>query len=215
MSGLNEAQARIAERLEGFLVVDAGPGTGKTHTIVQRYVNIISKPDVRPEEVLLLTFTNNASQEMEERIKAKLMSMGKSRLCKDVRTMTFDAFCLSVVMEFAEKVSDFFGFKERLSRSARMETNETLNKQYFERFFDSFNNDRGEDYGNSAIILSQRSDDVESLIQRLMSRGIIPLRKGWFGIDAGKALEGDADALLAGLRESTSPRSRRTGCQIP
>ncbi|MBR6204794.1 MAG: UvrD-helicase domain-containing protein [Candidatus Methanomethylophilaceae archaeon] len=211
MSGLNEAQARIAERLEGFLVVDAGPGTGKTHTIVQRYVNIISKPDVRPEEVLLLTFTNNASQEMEERIKAKLMSMGKSRLCKDVRTMTFDAFCLSVVMEFAEKVSDFFGFKERLSRSARMETNETLNKQYFERFFDSFNNDRGEDYGNSAIILSQRSDDVESLIQRLMSRGIIPLRKGWFGIDAGKALEGDADALLAGLRELNKPKVKKNG----
>ncbi|MBR4181858.1 MAG: ATP-dependent helicase, partial [Candidatus Methanomethylophilaceae archaeon] len=52
MSELNEAQAKIAQHSEGLLVVDAGPGTGKTHTIVQRYVNIISKPDVRPDEVM-------------------------------------------------------------------------------------------------------------------------------------------------------------------
>ena len=198
MSDLNEAQARIAEHSEGFLVVDAGPGTGKTHTIVQRYVNIISKPDVRPDEVLLLTFTNNASQEMEERIKAKLMSIGKSRMNKDVRAMTFDAFCLSVVMDYAEEVSDFFGFSERLSRSARLETNETLNMQYFERFFDRFNNDRGEDYGDTAIALSQKPDDVRELLSRLMSKGIMPLKRGWFGIDAEKALKGDPTPFWRG-----------------
>ncbi|MBR4227129.1 MAG: UvrD-helicase domain-containing protein [Candidatus Methanomethylophilaceae archaeon] len=209
MSDLNEAQARIAEHSEGFLVVDAGPGTGKTHTIVQRYVNIISKPDVRPDEVLLLTFTNNASQEMEERIKAKLMSIGKSRMNKDVRAMTFDAFCLSVVMDYAEEVSDFFGFSERLSRSARLETNETLNMQYFERFFDRFNNDRGEDYGDTAIALSQKPDDVRELLSRLMSKGIMPLKRGWFGIDAEKALKGDPDALLEGLRELNGPSTKK------
>ena len=42
----NPAQKAISESLEGFYVVDAGPGTGKTFTIVNRYVNIISKPEV-------------------------------------------------------------------------------------------------------------------------------------------------------------------------
>lgn len=210
MSELNEAQAKIAQHSEGLLVVDAGPGTGKTHTIVQRYVNIISKPDVRPDEVMLLTFTNNAADEMEERIKGELMSIGKSRMNKDVRAMTFDAFCLSVVMEYAEGVSDFFGFKERLSRSARMETNETLNKQYFERFFDEFNNNRGEDYGDSAVVLSQKSDDVMDLLSKLMSKGIMPLKMGWFGIDAEKTVRGDLVALREALTELNQPVAKKT-----
>ncbi|MDR2846437.1 MAG: UvrD-helicase domain-containing protein, partial [Candidatus Methanoplasma sp.] len=39
MSDLNPSQKVIAETLDGMIVVDAGPGTGKTHTIVDRYVN--------------------------------------------------------------------------------------------------------------------------------------------------------------------------------
>ena len=119
MSDLNESQKRIAEHSEGMLVVDAGPGTGKTHTIVRRYVNLISKPDVRSEEVLLLTFTNNAAEEMEQRAKAALSGLDGRGPSKDVRAKTFDAFCLSVVLEFAEDVSEFFDIRESLSRSAR------------------------------------------------------------------------------------------------
>ncbi|MBO4797414.1 MAG: UvrD-helicase domain-containing protein, partial [Candidatus Methanomethylophilaceae archaeon] len=150
MSELNGAQRRIAEHSEGMLVVDAGPGTGKTHTIVRRYINLVSKDGVRPEDVLLLTFTNNAAQEMEERIKTALAEEKKFKTAREVKALTFDAFCLSVVMDYAEEVSRFFGIKESLSRSVFMETNNTLNKMYFERFFDEFNSSRGEDYGDFA-----------------------------------------------------------------
>ena len=57
MSELNDTQKRIAELTEGMVVVDAGPGTGKTHTIVQRYVNIVTKVGVSPSDVLLMTFS--------------------------------------------------------------------------------------------------------------------------------------------------------------
>ena len=70
--GPNESQRLIAETLDGMIVVDAGPGTGKTETIVTRYVNLIARKDVEPRDVLLLTFTNNAANEMEERIKGEL-----------------------------------------------------------------------------------------------------------------------------------------------
>ena len=69
---LNQSQARIAETLDGMIVVDAGPGTGKTQTIVQRYINLISREDVEPRDVLMMTFTNNAAEELGERIKARI-----------------------------------------------------------------------------------------------------------------------------------------------
>ena len=65
--GPNESQRIIAETLDGTIVVDAGPGTGKTETIVTRYVNLIARKDVEPRDVLLLTFTNNAANEMDHR----------------------------------------------------------------------------------------------------------------------------------------------------
>ena len=43
MSELNTSQQKIADTLEGMIVVDAGPGTGKTHTIVRRYLNLVHR----------------------------------------------------------------------------------------------------------------------------------------------------------------------------
>ena len=77
-----------------MIVVDAGPGTGKTHTIVERFVRMISKPNVSPRDVLLMTFTNNAASEMEERIKRRMTDLRMERDSKLVMTKTFDAFCL-------------------------------------------------------------------------------------------------------------------------
>ena len=110
---LNQSQARIAETLDGMIVVDAGPGTGKTQTIVQRYINLISREDVEPRDVLMMTFTNNAAEELGERIKARIseiVSENKDgevermlqRKSKLIQVRTFDAFCRSVVMESPE-----------------------------------------------------------------------------------------------------------------
>ncbi len=193
-----------------MLVVDAGPGTGKTHTIVRRYANLVSRPDVGIDEVLLLTFTNNAAEEMEMRAKAEISSRG-GRSINDVRAKTFDAFCLSIVLEFAEDVSEFFGIRESLSRSARLQTIDTLNAEYFSRFFDAFNHDRGDDYGDFAVTICQYPEDVRDILSRLMSKGVMPLKDGWFGLDWEDALYGDEDALFERLKElSSAKRKKRT-----
>ena len=71
MSELNEKQAELCNTTENFVIVDAGPGTGKTHSIVQRYINILEK-GVNPMKVLMLTFTRNAAEEMETRISGRI-----------------------------------------------------------------------------------------------------------------------------------------------
>ena len=209
---LNESQRRIAETLDGMIVVDAGPGTGKTHTIVQRYINLISRENIEPRDILLMTFTNNAADELEERIKTDISKTIKEsedeslrqlleRKSKLVQVKTFDAFCKSVVMESPEDAGQLFGIDERLSRGATLESNDTINRQHFSQFLDRFLNERGDDYGDWAAIASQSPKDLLDLINKLMSHGIFPLRNGWFGFNIENELYGDPATLLDRMTE--------------
>jgi ATP-dependent helicase/nuclease subunit A len=206
MNELNASQKAIAEKLDGMIVVDAGPGTGKTQTIIERYVNILRRPDVDPRDVLLLTFTNNAAMEMEDRIKNRLAGIEELKpKMKSVETSTFDAFCLAVVMDAPEHVSEFFGIDDRLTRNSRMYTNETLNLDYFGRMYDQFIADRYGDYGQAAVVAAGGHDDIYRMIGKLMARGVLPLRKGWFGGNDGDDLYGLRRPLLDTLRSKNIP----------
>lgn len=201
MSDLNKPQQKIARTHDGMVLVDAGPGTGKTHTIVERYISMITRPDVSPKDVLLLTFTNNAAAEMEERIKKRMSELGMEKESKLVMTKTFDAFCLSIVLDSPDLVSSFFGFPERLTRAATMYQNNSMNKDYFSRFLDGFLSDRGEDYGDIGVIASSYAEPIMDLIESLMSRGLIPQKEGWFGNGWDRILDGDIEGLSEGLKQ--------------
>ena len=201
----------IAETIDGMVVVDAGPGTGKTYTVVKRYLNIISRPDISPKDVLLLTFTNNAAAEMEERIKRKMTEDHMERESKLVMAKTFDSFCLSIVLDSPDLVSGFFGMKERLTRDATMHQNETLNKDYFLRFMDGYLKNHGAEFGDLAIIASEDPLSIMGLISNLMSRGLIPLKTGWFGNNWRGILEGDVPLVLQRLNENNQVGSKG-GC---
>jgi DNA helicase-2/ATP-dependent DNA helicase PcrA len=60
---LNPAQFRAATHADGPLLIIAGAGTGKTRTLVYRVAHLLEK-GVRPERILLLTFTRRSAQEM-------------------------------------------------------------------------------------------------------------------------------------------------------
>ena len=76
-AGLNEAQRSAATHGEGPLLIVAGAGTGKTRTLVHR-VGVLLERGVRPERILLLTFTRRSAQEMLARAERLVGSISRS-----------------------------------------------------------------------------------------------------------------------------------------
>lgn len=90
---LNEEQKKVVESTEGYVRVSSGAGTGKTTTIVKRFVNILRKhPDVKPSDILCVTFTNKAAEEMSSRIRKELNSKDAQ-----LNIMTFHSLCLDII----------------------------------------------------------------------------------------------------------------------
>ena len=81
--GFNEAQAQAIQHTDGPCLVLAGPGSGKTLTIVNRVKYLIEKQKVRPEEIQVVTFTRVAAAEMKSRL---CLVMGKRDLPVTVGT---------------------------------------------------------------------------------------------------------------------------------
>ena len=68
LAGLDEQQRAAVEHSTGPLLIVAGPGTGKTRTLVARIAHQVSTGAARPDQVLALTFTNQAAAELSTRI---------------------------------------------------------------------------------------------------------------------------------------------------
>ncbi|MCM1044402.1 MAG: ATP-dependent helicase [Candidatus Gastranaerophilales bacterium] len=66
-SPLNDAQRKAVTHGEGHLLVLAGPGSGKTHVITRRIFFLIQERGVRPEDILVVTFTRDAALSMQNR----------------------------------------------------------------------------------------------------------------------------------------------------
>ena len=67
---LNHAQTEAVAHNKGPCMVLAGPGSGKTLTIAKRIESLIMKHKVRPEEILVITFTKYAAWEMKNRTRS-------------------------------------------------------------------------------------------------------------------------------------------------
>ncbi|MFA5178316.1 MAG: ATP-dependent DNA helicase [Candidatus Paceibacterota bacterium] len=75
LSKLNKEQKQAVETIDGPLLIVAGAGTGKTTVLTNRLAYLVSEQNIKPEEILALTFTEKAAHEMEERAE-KLLPFG-------------------------------------------------------------------------------------------------------------------------------------------
>jgi DNA helicase-2/ATP-dependent DNA helicase PcrA len=101
---LNPPQLLAAETLHGPVLVIAGAGTGKTHTLVHRLVRLV-EAGIDPESILLLTFTRRAAQEMIKRASALLEGR-----CDRVAGGTFHSFAHRTLRRYGPAIgiaSDF------------------------------------------------------------------------------------------------------------
>jgi superfamily I DNA/RNA helicase/RecB family exonuclease len=88
---LDEAQQRVVDHDGGPLLVLAGPGTGKTTTIVAAVADRIERRGIDPERVLVLTFSRKAATELRERITARL-----HRTTREPLAMTFHSYAYAL-----------------------------------------------------------------------------------------------------------------------
>ena len=65
---LSEQQRKIVDSNEDNILVIACPGSGKTHTLIAKYINMLSKYNIKPEETIMITFTKRAGIEMLNRL---------------------------------------------------------------------------------------------------------------------------------------------------
>ncbi|MDA8017374.1 MAG: ATP-dependent helicase [Thermoanaerobaculia bacterium] len=95
---LNEAQYRAVTADEGPHLVIAGAGTGKTRALTHRVAWLVQR-GIRPESILLLTFTRRASQEMLRRATGLL-----DERCRRVSGGTFHSFANLILRRYAERL---------------------------------------------------------------------------------------------------------------
>ena len=103
LDGLNEQQQEaVLSSPHAPLLVIAGAGSGKTTTMVQRIEHIIETTGCAAREVLAITFTRNAADEMRERLKRG----SGSGSGKGVVILTIHSFCLRLLRAYLDRLGD-------------------------------------------------------------------------------------------------------------
>ena len=103
LQGLNPEQKKAVTTTEGPLLVFAGAGSGKTRVITNRIAYLISEKDVKPSNILAVTFTKKAAGEMQERVQGILQELKQDK--KGIPTIgTFHSIGAMILRQNAKEV---------------------------------------------------------------------------------------------------------------
>ncbi|MDT8423268.1 MAG: UvrD-helicase domain-containing protein [Desulfuromonadales bacterium] len=107
LSLLNPQQRAAVQHTEGPLLLLAGAGSGKTRVITSRIAYLLQELNVPAEHILAVTFTNKASREMQERVRAQV----GAKACKGAIISTFHSLGMRILREHIERL----GYKKNFS----------------------------------------------------------------------------------------------------
>lgn len=105
---LNPKQKIAVESTRKIVLVNAGPGTGKTFLIVGRILNELNKNN--DKKIFGLSFTNKSSEELEHKIDDKIFSTNLALCRKNIFTGTIHSFALFFIQEYFESNNIYFKF---------------------------------------------------------------------------------------------------------
>lgn len=97
----NEEQRQAKTAFDPVVAVVAGPGTGKTKTLVSRIAWLIQNRGVKPSEITAVTFTNKAAGELKERLEKQF----NKRLVRSMQIGTFHSICLDLLSALESNVT--------------------------------------------------------------------------------------------------------------
>ncbi len=152
----NKKQQECIDLLKGSIMVLAGPGTGKTFTVIERISHMLDF-GIEPEKILCLTFSDAAAQEMKKRLSDKRPLDGMR-----VNACTYHSFCFDIIQnypEFFEEYSTFQIINNTAKRSLIRRCIDELDTTYFKT-------DSGNKYHFAKEILNGIEDIKKNLIEK-------------------------------------------------
>lgn len=175
----NENQREAISAASGPVLITAGPGTGKTYTLVQRTLFLIQECGVTPESIFIATFTEKAAKELVTRITNELARRNIVANINEMYVGTFHSLCLRILKEHLEYT--------RLKRNYRLL--DAFDQKYtvFQNIH-RFRNIEGIDKVLSDGGAWKQSENICSYVNNLSEELICP-----------KELQRDGDAAIATL----------------
>lgn len=101
-SSANPQQLEAILATDGPVLIIAGPGSGKTFTLVERIVYLIAQKGVAPESLFVATFTDKAARELTTRISNRLTDLGIKFNLNEMYLGTFHSICLRLLEDYRE-----------------------------------------------------------------------------------------------------------------
>ena len=99
LKGLNDKQYEAVINTDGPCLVIAGAGSGKTKVLTHKIAYILQEKNVKPWEILAITFTNKAANEMKERIAGLIGDVSN-----DMWVGTFHSICVKILRRFIDRI---------------------------------------------------------------------------------------------------------------
>ncbi len=190
LSTLNPQQKQAVSHTDGPMLIVAGAGTGKTTVLINRLAYLILEKGVRPERILLTTFTEKGAHELDERADKILpYGIGYNRWI-----YTFHGFCERILRDHALDIGLTPGFKL---------LNQTDQWILIKKNLSLFNLDYYKPLGDPTKFVHE----LITHFSRLKDENISPARY----LDYVEGLKADSDAILSSKDKPAKKKAKKSG----